>query len=103
MPNFPSALRKSPPKEKGQTTEDTILETLPDVSTTVNGMAVLRLLSKDSADHVSLYIIRAHIKRLQFCENIRVWHDISLDVNFLLTLLSFLWFALPDCYITKDI
>ncbi|XP_067223204.1 hydroperoxide isomerase ALOXE3-like [Chanodichthys erythropterus] len=49
MPNFPTALRKPPPKEKGQTTEDTILETLPDVSTTVNGMAVLRLLSKDSA------------------------------------------------------
>ncbi|XP_051743109.1 LOW QUALITY PROTEIN: hydroperoxide isomerase ALOXE3-like [Ctenopharyngodon idella] len=54
MPNFPSALRKPPPKEKGQTTEDTILETLPDVSTTVNGMAVLRLLSKDSADHYPL-------------------------------------------------
>ncbi|XP_067222411.1 hydroperoxide isomerase ALOXE3-like [Chanodichthys erythropterus] len=54
MPNFPTALRKPPPKEKGQTTEDTILETLPDVSTTVNGMAVLRLLSKDSADHYPL-------------------------------------------------
>ncbi|ROI42825.1 Hydroperoxide isomerase ALOXE3 [Anabarilius grahami] len=54
MPNYPSALRKPPPKEKGHTTEDTILETLPDVSTTVNGMAVLRLLSKDSADHYPL-------------------------------------------------
>ncbi|XDV21786.1 hypothetical protein PO909_026806 [Leuciscus waleckii] len=54
MPNYPTALRKPPPKEKGQTTEDTILETLPDVSTTVNGMAVLKLLSKDSADHYPL-------------------------------------------------
>ncbi|XP_067223192.1 hydroperoxide isomerase ALOXE3-like [Chanodichthys erythropterus] len=54
MPNYPTALRKPPPKEKGQTTEDTILETLPDVSTTVNGTAVLRLLSKDSTDHYPL-------------------------------------------------
>ncbi|XP_051734227.1 polyunsaturated fatty acid lipoxygenase ALOX15B-like [Ctenopharyngodon idella] len=54
MPNYPTALRKPPPKVKGQTTEDTILETLPDVSTTVNGMAVLRLLTKDSADHYPL-------------------------------------------------
>ncbi|XP_048042457.1 hydroperoxide isomerase ALOXE3-like [Megalobrama amblycephala] len=51
MPNYPTALRNPPPKVKGQTTEDSILETLPDVGTTVNGMAVLRLLSKDSADH----------------------------------------------------
>ncbi|KAK9972322.1 hypothetical protein ABG768_025637 [Culter alburnus] len=54
MPNYPTALRKPPPKVKGQTTENSILETLPDVSTTVNGMAVLRLLSKDSADHYPL-------------------------------------------------
>ncbi|KAK9977012.1 hypothetical protein ABG768_018833 [Culter alburnus] len=54
MPNYPSALRKPPPKEKGQTTEDTILETLPDVSTTVNIMAVLRLLTQDSADQYPL-------------------------------------------------
>ncbi|XP_051757643.1 hydroperoxide isomerase ALOXE3-like isoform X2 [Ctenopharyngodon idella] len=54
MPNDPTALRMPPPKVKGQTTEDTILETLPDVSTTVNGMAVLRLLSKVSTDHFPL-------------------------------------------------
>ncbi|KAK7174099.1 hypothetical protein R3I93_001316 [Phoxinus phoxinus] len=54
MPNYPTALRKPPPMEKGQTTENMILETLPDVSTTVNGMAVLALLSKDSADHYPL-------------------------------------------------
>ncbi|XDV26351.1 hypothetical protein PO909_030095 [Leuciscus waleckii] len=54
MPNYPTALRKPPPKEKGQSTEDTILETLPDVSTTVKGMAVLKLLSKDSTHHYPL-------------------------------------------------
>ncbi|XP_031417819.1 hydroperoxide isomerase ALOXE3-like [Clupea harengus] len=54
MPNFPSALREPPPNEKGQTTEQTILETLPDVSTTVHTMAVLRLLSSISSDHYPL-------------------------------------------------
>ncbi|KAG5278400.1 hypothetical protein AALO_G00098560 [Alosa alosa] len=54
MPNFPSALRKPPPKEKGQTTEDTIMETLPDKGTTVNIMSILKLLSKDSSDHYPL-------------------------------------------------
>ncbi|XP_048010138.1 hydroperoxide isomerase ALOXE3-like [Megalobrama amblycephala] len=54
MPNYPTALRKPPPKVKGQTTEEIILETLPDVSTTVNGMAILKLLSKDCADRYPL-------------------------------------------------
>lgn len=54
MPNFPSALRKPPPKHKGQTTEDIILETLPDMGTTVNTMAILKTLTGDSFDHVSL-------------------------------------------------
>ncbi|ROL53667.1 Hydroperoxide isomerase ALOXE3 [Anabarilius grahami] len=54
MPNYPTALRKPPPKVKGQTTEEMILETLPDVSTTVNGMAILKLLSKDCADRYPL-------------------------------------------------
>ncbi|XP_039527425.1 hydroperoxide isomerase ALOXE3-like [Pimephales promelas] len=61
MPNYPTALRKPPPKEKSKTAEDTILETLPDVSTTVNGMAVLRLLSKDSADHYPLGNFPEHL------------------------------------------
>ncbi|XP_031417822.1 polyunsaturated fatty acid lipoxygenase ALOX15B-like [Clupea harengus] len=54
MPNFPTALRKPPPEQKGQTNEETIRETLPDKGTTVNGMAVLRLLSTKSTDHYSL-------------------------------------------------
>ncbi|XP_062398085.1 hydroperoxide isomerase ALOXE3-like [Sardina pilchardus] len=54
MPNHPTALRKPPPKEKGQTTMSTILETLPDIGTTVNGMAVLSLLSKTFSDQYPL-------------------------------------------------
>ncbi|XP_012687556.2 hydroperoxide isomerase ALOXE3-like [Clupea harengus] len=54
MPNLPSALRKRPPVHKGQTNEISILETLPDVGTTVNVMAVLKLLSQKSTDHYPL-------------------------------------------------
>ncbi|KAI4885850.1 hypothetical protein NFI96_022421, partial [Prochilodus magdalenae] len=54
MPNFPSTLRCPPPRQKGTTTKDSILETLPDVSTTVNAMAVVYLLSQNSSDRYPL-------------------------------------------------
>ncbi|XP_063055280.1 polyunsaturated fatty acid lipoxygenase ALOX15B-like [Engraulis encrasicolus] len=54
MPNYPTALRKPPPTVKGQTTECIIFETLPDIGTTVNGVAVLRLLSKEGTDRYPL-------------------------------------------------
>ncbi|XP_063074138.1 hydroperoxide isomerase ALOXE3-like [Engraulis encrasicolus] len=54
MPNYPSALRKTPPAEKDEATEETFLETLPDIGTTVNGIAVLKLLSTKSTDHYPL-------------------------------------------------
>lgn len=54
MPNYPSALREAPPTEKGQTTETMILDMLPDQGTTAHTMAVLKLLSTTSSDHVSV-------------------------------------------------
>ncbi|KAI4902807.1 hypothetical protein NFI96_029482, partial [Prochilodus magdalenae] len=54
MPNFPSTLRCPPPRQKGSTTKDSILETLPDVKTTVNTMAILCLLSEGSSDRYPL-------------------------------------------------
>uniref|UniRef100_A0A4W5QXK5 Lipoxygenase domain-containing protein n=1 Tax=Hucho hucho TaxID=62062 RepID=A0A4W5QXK5_9TELE len=54
MPNFPIALQKQPPNTKGQSTEKTMLETFPDVNTTVNGIATVFLLSKQSTDFVAL-------------------------------------------------
>ncbi|KAI4881537.1 hypothetical protein NFI96_016575, partial [Prochilodus magdalenae] len=54
MPNFPSSLRCPPPRQKGSTTKDSILETLPDVKTTVNTMAIVYLLSEDSSDRYPL-------------------------------------------------
>uniref|UniRef100_A0A8C6TF17 Lipoxygenase domain-containing protein n=1 Tax=Neogobius melanostomus TaxID=47308 RepID=A0A8C6TF17_9GOBI len=54
MPNTPISLQQPPPTRKGTATEETLLKTLPDVSVTVHGMAVLYLLSKQSSDFVAL-------------------------------------------------
>ncbi|XP_036845272.1 hydroperoxide isomerase ALOXE3-like [Oncorhynchus mykiss] len=54
MPNFPNALQQPPPTTKGQCTESTMLKTFPDINTTVNGMAAVYLLSRQSTDYVAL-------------------------------------------------
>ncbi|XP_049899817.1 polyunsaturated fatty acid lipoxygenase ALOX15B-like [Epinephelus moara] len=54
MPNTPISLQLPPPKTKGTTSEATMLQTLPDMGTTANGMAVMWLLSKPSYDFVAL-------------------------------------------------
>ncbi|XP_072241092.1 polyunsaturated fatty acid lipoxygenase ALOX15B-like [Leuresthes tenuis] len=54
MPNTPSSLQLPPPTTKGKATEATMLNTLPDISTTVNGMSAVWLLSKQSSDFVPL-------------------------------------------------
>ncbi|XP_072551460.1 polyunsaturated fatty acid lipoxygenase ALOX15B-like [Salminus brasiliensis] len=54
MPNYPSALRCPPPSCKGDTTNDCILATLPDVKTTLKEMATLYLLSRESSDQYPL-------------------------------------------------
>uniref|UniRef100_A0A673VZ35 Hydroperoxide isomerase ALOXE3-like n=1 Tax=Salmo trutta TaxID=8032 RepID=A0A673VZ35_SALTR len=54
MPNFPISLQQPPPTTKGQCTESTMLKTFPDINTTVNGMAVVYLLSTQSTDNVAL-------------------------------------------------
>ncbi|KAA8578582.1 hypothetical protein FQN60_007927, partial [Etheostoma spectabile] len=50
MPNNPISLQLPPPTTKGKTSEATMLQTFPDVNTTVQGMATLWLLSKRSSD-----------------------------------------------------
>ncbi|KAK9540482.1 hypothetical protein VZT92_002932 [Zoarces viviparus] len=54
MPNTPLTLQHPPPTTKGGTNEATMLKTFPDVNTTVHGMAVVWLLSKQSTDSVFL-------------------------------------------------
>ncbi|XP_070769646.1 arachidonate 12-lipoxygenase, 12R-type-like [Enoplosus armatus] len=54
MPNAPTSLQLPPPTTKGKTSEDTMLQTLPDVNTTVHGMSTLWLLSRQSSDFVPL-------------------------------------------------
>ncbi|XP_029020120.1 hydroperoxide isomerase ALOXE3-like [Betta splendens] len=52
MPNTPSTLQLPPPTRKGTTSEKTMLQTFPDVNATVQIMATLWLLSKQSSDFV---------------------------------------------------
>uniref|UniRef100_A0A4W5LAY0 Uncharacterized protein n=1 Tax=Hucho hucho TaxID=62062 RepID=A0A4W5LAY0_9TELE len=54
MPNCPMALQQPPPTTKGQCTERTMMKTFPDINTTIQGMAVVYLLSKQSTDFVAL-------------------------------------------------
>ncbi|XP_013863199.1 hydroperoxide isomerase ALOXE3 [Austrofundulus limnaeus] len=54
MPNTPLTLQLPPPTKKGGATEATMLNTLPDVNATVQGMATLWLLSQQSIDFVPL-------------------------------------------------
>lgn len=57
MPNTPIALQRPPPTTKGTTSEATMLQTFPDINTTVQGMATMWLLSKQSSDFVSAHIM----------------------------------------------
>ncbi|KAL3999930.1 hypothetical protein ACER0C_007701 [Sarotherodon galilaeus] len=52
MPNSPTSLQLPPPTEKGAASEKTMLDTFPDVNTTIHGMAVLWLLSKQYSDRI---------------------------------------------------
>ncbi|XP_070835927.1 hydroperoxide isomerase ALOXE3-like [Chaetodon trifascialis] len=54
MPNTPISLQLPPPTTKGTASEATILQTLPDVNTTVQGMSTVWLLSKQSSDFIHL-------------------------------------------------
>ncbi|XP_074549342.1 polyunsaturated fatty acid lipoxygenase ALOX15B-like [Halichoeres trimaculatus] len=54
MPNWPTSMQLPPPTTKGKSSENTLLQTLPDVNVTVNGMAIMHLLSKQSTDLVPL-------------------------------------------------
>uniref|UniRef100_A0A3B3XTB0 Lipoxygenase domain-containing protein n=1 Tax=Poecilia mexicana TaxID=48701 RepID=A0A3B3XTB0_9TELE len=50
MPNCPATLERPPPSKKGEATEKTLLDTLPSSDITVQSMAAVWLLSKESTD-----------------------------------------------------
>nr|XP_023855795.1 hydroperoxide isomerase ALOXE3-like [Salvelinus alpinus] len=54
VPNSPIFLCKAPPTTKGCSSMSTIFETLPDVGSTVRGMASIWLLSKKYSDFIPL-------------------------------------------------
>ncbi|KAM9333234.1 arachidonate 12-lipoxygenase, 12R-type-like [Pholidichthys leucotaenia] len=54
MPNTPISLQRPPPTTKGTSSQTTMMNTFPDVNTTVQGMVTMWLLSKQSSDSVLL-------------------------------------------------
>lgn len=52
MPNAPVGLRRPPPACRGRCSERSLLDALPDVKSTVHGLATVYLLSKKPADFV---------------------------------------------------
>ncbi|KAF3852552.1 hypothetical protein F7725_005907 [Dissostichus mawsoni] len=66
MPNNPISLQLPPPSTKGKTSEATMLNTFPDVNTTVQGMSTMWLLSKQSSDFVCLGLYPEE----HFCEEV---------------------------------
>ncbi|KAK7879755.1 hypothetical protein WMY93_030682 [Mugilogobius chulae] len=53
IPNFPSTLKVAPPTVKGEASERTLLEALPDVNVSVLFMVLLWVLSKQSPDMIA--------------------------------------------------
>lgn len=54
VPNSPNSMQKPPPTTKGNSTEKTLLETLPDIATSVNGAVFRWMLSSQSSDFIPL-------------------------------------------------
>ncbi|XP_053170260.1 polyunsaturated fatty acid lipoxygenase ALOX15B-like [Scomber japonicus] len=66
MPNAPRSLQQRPPTRKGTTSKATMLQTFPNISTTVHGMAAAWLLSRQYSDFIPL----GHYSEEHFTEEI---------------------------------
>uniref|UniRef100_A0A7N8X971 Lipoxygenase domain-containing protein n=2 Tax=Mastacembelus armatus TaxID=205130 RepID=A0A7N8X971_9TELE len=54
MPNAPVGLQRPPPASRGHCSELSLLDSFPDVNSTVHGLTTIYLLSKEPADFVPL-------------------------------------------------
>ncbi|KAM7365286.1 hypothetical protein PAMP_016229 [Pampus punctatissimus] len=81
MPNAPISLQRPPPTAKGTTSEKTMLQTFPSISTTVHGMATMWLLSSQSID----FVVLGHYPEEHFTEEIphRRIHDFQENLKHL--------------------
>uniref|UniRef100_A0A8D3BR83 Lipoxygenase domain-containing protein n=1 Tax=Scophthalmus maximus TaxID=52904 RepID=A0A8D3BR83_SCOMX len=96
MPNTPITLQCPPPTKKGTTSEDIMLRTFPYISTTVQGMSTMWLLSKQSSDFVPLgqyqeghfseeipcNMIQAFQRELKLLSEAIKWRNKSLDIPY---------------------
>ncbi|KAJ8000754.1 hypothetical protein DPEC_G00183620 [Dallia pectoralis] len=76
MPNTPITLQQPPPTTKGQSTERTMLDTLPNIGTTAQGVSTMWLLSKQSCDFVALgQYPEEPFHEVQTCEMIKKFQE----------------------------
>ncbi|KAK0153687.1 Arachidonate 15-lipoxygenase B [Merluccius polli] len=74
MPNMPTTIQSPPPAIKGHLNDRGIMDALPDINTTVRGMAVLHLLSKQSSDFVPLgHYPEEHFSEKKPCEHMETF------------------------------
>uniref|UniRef100_A0A674NNQ1 Uncharacterized protein n=1 Tax=Takifugu rubripes TaxID=31033 RepID=A0A674NNQ1_TAKRU len=64
MPNYSLLLRKPPPTTKGQSSMETVLETLPNVSESINFATVSIVLTGNYTDKVNLQEFQAQLSQL---------------------------------------
>lgn len=60
IPNYSLLLRKPPPTTKGQSSMETLLETLPNVSETINFATMTIVLTGNYTDKVNLQTIKVY-------------------------------------------
>lgn len=60
MPNYTLLLRKPPPTTKGQSSMETVLETLPNVAESINFATMSIVLTGSYTDKVNLQTIKVH-------------------------------------------
>lgn len=82
IPNYSLLLRKPPPTTKGQSSMETVLETLPNVSESVNFVVMSIVLTGNYTDKVNLITVKVdnnsnsiHQPNLFVCLFFFIWTD----------------------------
>ncbi|KAK0153689.1 Hydroperoxide isomerase ALOXE3 [Merluccius polli] len=74
MPNMPTTIDHPPPDSKGRLNDSGMVNALPDINTTVHGMALLLVLSDQSSDFVPLgHYPEEHFSEEKPCEHMETF------------------------------
>lgn len=78
MPNAPVGLQRPPPACRGRCSERSLLDSFPDVKSTVHGLATVYLLSKTPADFVRTH---KHEHDVLMCPTLNDQNIINIWIN----------------------